>query len=332
MEGTLQASGRGLRANVRLIRAADGRAQWGGTIESDGQHLLTLEESIAAEIALNVHVPLTDRERRTLEARRRVNPDAHELYVRGRFEWGKRTGDGSERAAECFRRAIDLDPTYARAYAGLADCYLLLGGYSFSPQLEAVPKAKALALRALELDPSLGEAHATLGLSAQNLEWDWESVEQHYRQAIALAPNHATGHHWYAEFLSILGRFDQSRHAFAEARRVDPISPIIQVDEAQLYFFERHTTVAAARFSSSPNVPTQASSWCTIGLRSSRSWRADRTRPGSGSSASSRVVTPPATATASGPPISRPVTPRPRARRSCGPSGRRSGAAFLRSC
>jgi serine/threonine-protein kinase len=240
VEGTLQASGgSGLRVNLRVIRARDGRAQWAGTIESDRQQVVTLEESLAAQIARNVHLPLTDRERRFLEARREVNPDAHELYVRGRFEWGKRTREGFEGAADYFRRAIDIDPTYARAYAGLADCYLLLGGYSFSPQLEALPKAKALALRALELDPSLGEAHATLGLSTQNLEWDWQGVEAHYRQAISLAPNYATGHHWYAEFLSILGRFDESRHAFAQARRIDPISPIIQVDEAQLYFFER---------------------------------------------------------------------------------------------
>jgi len=239
VEGTLQASGSGLRANVRLLRAAGGRAEWAGTIESDGQHFLTLDESIAAEIALNVHVPLTERERRDLEARRQVNPEAHQLYVRGRVEWGKRSGEGFERAAEYFRRAIDLDPTYARAYAGLADCYLLLGGYNFSPQLEAVPKAKALALRALELDPSLGDAHATLALSAQNLSWEWDSVEKHYRQAIALSPNYATGHHWYAEYLSIVGRFDDSRRAFVEARRIDPISAIIQVDEAQLYFFQR---------------------------------------------------------------------------------------------
>ena len=239
VEGTLQPSAKGLRANVRLIRAVDGRALWAGTIESDGRHWPNLDESIASAIALNANLPLTDDERRRLETHRQVNPEAHELYVRGRFEWGRRSGEGFERAAEYFRRAIDLDPAYARAYAGLADCYLLLGGYSFAPQLEAVPKAKALALRALELDPSLGEAHATLALSAQNLEWDWESVERHYRQAIALSPNYATGHHWYAEYLSIVGRFAESRHAFAEARRIDPISPIIQVDEAQLYFFER---------------------------------------------------------------------------------------------
>ena len=239
VEGTLRTSGGGLRANVRLIRTSDGGVQWAGAIESDGQHFLTLDEPIAAAIALNLHLPLTEDERRNLEAHRSVNPEAHELYVRGRFEWGKRTGEGFERAAAFFRRAIDLDPTYARAYAGLADCYLLLGGYSFNPQLEMGPKARALALRALELNPSLGEAHATLALTAQNMDWDWEVVESHYRQAVALSPNYATGHHWYAEYLSIVGRFDESRREFAQARRIDPISPIIQVDEAQLYFFER---------------------------------------------------------------------------------------------
>lgn len=239
VDGTLRASGGGLRANVRLIRTSDGGVQWAGAIESGGQHFSTLDEPIAAAIALNLHLPLTEDERRNLEVHRSVNPEAHELYVRGRFEWGKRTGEGFERAAEYFRRAIDLDPTYARAYAGLADCYLLLGGYSFNPQLEMGPKARALALRALELNSSLGEAHATLALTAQNMEWDWEVVEGHYRQAVALSPNYATGHHWYAEFLSIVGRFDESRREFAQARRIDPISPIIQVDEAQLYFFER---------------------------------------------------------------------------------------------
>jgi serine/threonine-protein kinase len=239
VEGTLQSSETGIRANVRLIRAEDGGALWAGTVESKTGHLFTLEDSIAQQIALNVNARLSDSERRKLESRDQLNPEAHELYVRGRFEWGNRSGDGFEKAAEYFRRAIDLDPTYARAHVGLADCFLLLGGYSHHPQLEMLPKAKALALRALELDPSLGEAHATLGLISQNLDWDWKNVERHYRQSIALAPNYATGHHWYAEFLSIQGRFEESRSAFAQARRIDPISPIIQVDEAQLYFFER---------------------------------------------------------------------------------------------
>ncbi len=238
VEGTLQLVDGKARANVRLVRVKDGKAWWAGTMSSGRGELLNIEDSLVEQIAENLAVRISPAERENLRARG-LNPAAHELYVRGRYEWGKRTRKGFEAAADYFRQAIDLDPSYARAHAGLADCYLLLGAYSFYPQLEMLPKAKAMALRALELDPSLAEAHATLGLITQNLDWDWAAVEKHYRQAIALDPNYATAHHWYAEFLSILGRFDESQREFALARRVDPISPIIQADEAQLYFFER---------------------------------------------------------------------------------------------
>ncbi len=237
--GTLQSIEGRIRANVRLIQTRDGEALWAGTIDSQIGHVFTLEDAIAQQVALHVDVRLTESERGSLDSRRRLHPEAHELYLKGRYEWVKRTREGFEEAAKYFQKAIDLDPTYARSYAGLADSYLLLGGYSHSPQLETLPKAKAMAMRALELDPSLGEAHATLGLVSQNLDWDWKEVEHHYRRAIALTPSYATAHHWFAEFLSILGRFDESEREFAQARRIDPISPIIQVDEAQLYFYQR---------------------------------------------------------------------------------------------
>ena len=240
VEGTLQSLDGGIRASVRVIRPRDGKALWAGTVDSPrGGHLFALEDSIAQQVALRLSARITEAERRSLGARRELNPEAHELYVKGRYEWGKRSREGFERAAEYFRQAIDLDATYARAHAGLADCYLLLGGYSHYPQLEMLPRAKALASRALELDPSLAEAHATLALISQNLEWDWDQVENHYQKAISLAPNYATARHWHAEFLSILGRFEESRREFEKARGIDPISPIIQLDEAQLYFFER---------------------------------------------------------------------------------------------
>lgn len=238
VEGTLQLVDGQVRANVRLVRVSDGKALWAGTVSSDRGDLLKVEDSLVPQIANNLAVRISPAEQKNLRARG-LNPAAHESYVKGRYEWGKRTRKGFEAAADYFRQAIDLDPTYARAHAGLADCYLLLGAYSFYPQMEMLPKARATALRALELDPSLAEAHATLGLITQNLDWDWAATEKHYRQAIALDPNYATAHHWYAEFLSILGRFEESRREFALARRVDPISPVIQVDQAQLYFFEK---------------------------------------------------------------------------------------------
>ena len=239
LEGSVESSDGAVRAYVRLLRATDGRALWTETVESQESRLFALQDSLAEQVAAALAVRLTAEERRGLELRPELIPEAHRLYVKGRYEWGKRTREGFEKAADDFLQAIDLDPGYARAYAGLADCQLLLGEYGHNPPLEMLPKAKATALRALELEPRLAEAHATLALVAQNLDWDWKSVEDHYREAIRLAPSYSTAHHWYAEFLSILGRFDDSRREFARAREIDPISPIIQIDEAQLYFFQR---------------------------------------------------------------------------------------------
>lgn len=238
VEGTVQLVEGKARANVRLLRVRDGKAWWADTVVSERGGLLGIEDSLVQQIAENLALRISPAEQENLRSLG-VNPAAHELYIRGRYEWGKRNRKGMEAGLDYFQRAVELDPGYARAQAGLADCYLLLGAYSFHPQLETLPKAKAAALRALELDPKLAEAHATLGLVTQNLDWDWAATEKHYRQALALNPNHAKAHHWYAEFLSILGRFGESKREFALARRVDPISPIIQVDEAQLAFFEK---------------------------------------------------------------------------------------------
>ena len=239
LEGTLQFGDGSVRASIRLIRATDGQALWAETVESRTDRLFVLEDSLAEQVALKLAVRLNPEERRQLALHPELNPDAHRLYVDGRYEWGKRSREGLERGAEYFLQAIDRDPTYGRAYAGLADCYLLLGLSGDTPPLEMLPKAKATAMRALELDPRLAEAHATLGLITQNLDWNWKDVEAQYRESIRLAPNYSTAHHWYAEFLSIQGRFDESRREFERAREIDPISPIIQADEAQLYFFER---------------------------------------------------------------------------------------------
>ncbi len=239
LEGTLESVDGSVRAYVRLIRASDGKALLSETLDAREPRLLFLQDSLAQQVAQILAIHLSDRERRDLALRTEANPDSHRLYVKGRYELGKRNREAFERAADYFRQAIDLDPSYARALAGLADCYLLLGLYGYRPPLEMLPEAKTTALRALQLDPRLPEAHATLGLITQNLEWDWTEVERQYREASRLAPNYSTAHHWYAEFLSILGRFDESRNEFARARQIDPISPIVQTDEAQLYFFSR---------------------------------------------------------------------------------------------
>jgi DNA-binding winged helix-turn-helix (wHTH) protein/TolB-like protein len=239
LEGTLQFNDDSVRANVRLIRASDGKALWAETIDSRANRFFDLEDSLSEQMAAKLALLLSEQERRARAIQPEVNSEAYRLYVNGRYEWGKRTREGFEKGAEYFRQAIDQDPAYGRAYAGLADCYLFLGLFGYSPRLEMLPKAKATALRALELEPGLAEAHATLGLTTQNLDWDWKEVERQYRESILLAPAYSTAHHWYAEFLSIQGRFEESRNEYARAREIDPISPVIPVDEAQLYLFER---------------------------------------------------------------------------------------------
>jgi TolB-like protein/Flp pilus assembly protein TadD len=238
LEGHLQFSDGSVRLNARLVRAADGKALWADTVETPAKRLFALEDALAEQVTTRLAVRLNEQERRDLVGHE-PDPESFRLYVDGRYEWGKRTREGLEKGAEYFRQAIARDPAYGRAYAGLADSYLLMGLYGYSPQLQMLPKAKQMALRALELEPNLADAHATLGLITQNLDWDWKEVERQYREAIRLAPNYATAHHWYAEFLSILGRFSESEAEFARAREIDPISPIVRADEAQLYFFER---------------------------------------------------------------------------------------------
>lgn len=168
-----------------------------------------------------------------------VNSEAHDLYLRGQYFWNKRTVSGFQEAIDYFQRAIRKDPSYAQAYAGLADCYALIGGYSTAPATEFMPKARAAATRALQINENLAEAHTVLGLIVQNYDWDWETSEKAYRRAIESNPNYATAHHWYAEQLAWLGRFDEALRESDQARQLDPLSLIIAADHAEILYPSR---------------------------------------------------------------------------------------------
>jgi tetratricopeptide (TPR) repeat protein len=161
---------------------------------------------------------------------------AYDLYLKGQYYWNKRW---LQQAIEYFQQATAEDPNYARAYAGLADCYALLGGYSGRPQNEFMPQAPTAALRALELDGNLAEAHTALALIVQNYDYDWQTAEKEYRRAIELNPNYATAHHWYAEHLAWRGRFDEALRESERARQLDPLSLIIVVDNGAILYFSR---------------------------------------------------------------------------------------------
>jgi len=165
-----------------------------------------------------------------------VNPEAYEAYLKGRYFWNKRTADSLKIAKDYFDQSIAKDATYAPAYSGLADTYALLGDWQYAVMStkEALPKAKAAATKALELDNTLGEAHTSLAFCLDGFDWDFVSAEKQFQQAVELSPNYATAHHWYAWHLGLLGRYDEAIAEMRKAESLDPLSLIINADLAEL--------------------------------------------------------------------------------------------------
>jgi tetratricopeptide (TPR) repeat protein len=165
-----------------------------------------------------------------------VDPDAYELYLKGRYFWNKRNEDAYVKAIDYFNQAIARDPEYARAYSGLADAYALLGSWPNAeiPRREAMPRAKAAALTALKLDETLAEAHASLAFVEMHYEWNWSASEQEFRRAIELNPNYATAHQWFAYWMMAQGRIEESLDENSRARKADPLSIIIRSDTVDL--------------------------------------------------------------------------------------------------
>src|SRR5262249_14342966 len=176
------------------------------------------------DICDKLRLRLTGDESKGLNRGATQNPEAYDLYLKGRYYWNKRTPEDFKRAVELFTAATDKDPTYALAWSGLADTYSMMSGYGGSMPLEdARPKAKAAALKAVELDDSLAEAHTSLG-SAKESEWDWTGAEKEYKKAIELNPNYATAHHWYSGLLAALGKQDEALAEAKQAIELDPLS------------------------------------------------------------------------------------------------------------
>jgi tetratricopeptide (TPR) repeat protein len=207
---------------------------------------LALQSKVASAIAENIRVTLNPQEQAALKASNVVNPEAYESYLKGRFYWNKRTVNGLRTAVAYFNQAIDEDPSYARAYSGLADSYALLGHWRYAAMTTtyALPKAKAAATKALELDPTLSEAHASLAFSFDVFDWDWAGAEREFKRAIEFKPGYATAHHWYAWHLTTLRRDSEAMTELRKAENLDPLSLIINADLAELLLVE-HSYEAA---------------------------------------------------------------------------------------
>ena len=251
LEGSVRRDANKVRITAQLIQIKDQSHIWARQYDRDLSNLLALQAEIAHDIADQIQLTLGDQRRIEIARQSDMSPqafEAYDLYLKGRFFWNRRTGQGFQQAIEYFQQAIAKDPNDARAYTGLADSYALLGGYSLTPQMELMPKARAAALKALELDPALAEAHTSFALITENFDYDWETAEKEYRRAIELNPNYATAHHWYAEFLSFQGRFPEALAESERARQLDPLSLIIAADNGVILFYARQYDASIARF------------------------------------------------------------------------------------
>ena len=236
VEGTVLRSGDQVRITAQLVEASADKQLWSQSYEGELRDTLALQNKVARTIADEIRINLSPREQAALRNVKVVNPEAYESYLKGRYFWNKRTADGLKVALAYFDQAIEEDPKYAEAYSGLADSYALLGDWQYAVMTpkEALPKAKAAAIKALELDNALGEAHNSLAFCLDGFDWDFDSAGTEFRRAIELNPGYATAHHWYAWHLSLLGRYDEAILEMRRAKNSDPLSLIISSDLAEL--------------------------------------------------------------------------------------------------
>ena len=245
IEGSVRRDSERVRITAQLVQVKDQSPVWSRLYDRDLGHVLELQGEIAREVAdeiesnLGARWPLEAGQQGATRLPGTESYEAYDLYLKGLYFWNKRTSEGFRQAAECFQQAIDKDPNYARAYAGLADTFALMSTWYLGPHNELMPKARAAALRAVELDEGLADAHTSLALIEENYDYDWPGAEKEFRRAIQLNPQYATAHQWYAEFLSWQGRFDEAFVESAQARQLDPFSLIIATDYALIFYYSR---------------------------------------------------------------------------------------------
>ena len=227
VEGTVLRSGNRVRVTANLLHAQSDHHLWANSYERNLGDVLTLQDEVARAIADQIKVKLTPQEHGRLARGRPINTEAHEAYLMGRYQWTRRTEESLNRSIQYFQKAIEKDPGYAPAYAGLADSYANLGDNGFRRPRDVFPVARAAAVRALQLDPTLAEAHTSLGSVMKAYDWDWPGAEKELRRAIELNPNYATAHQFYGELLESEARFPEAVAELKRARQLDPFAPRI---------------------------------------------------------------------------------------------------------
>ena len=246
LEGSIYRSGDRIRLSVQLVSVRDGASLWSFKCDERCTDIFAVQDSISERVAEALALKLTGEERRLLTKHYTDNTDAYQLYLEGRYFWNKRSEEGFKKALNYFNQAIDADPNYALAFVGLADCYTMLADYDWLTPTDASSRAKAAATRALEIDDTLAEGHASLADIRRFYDWDWPGAEREYRRAIELNPNYVTAHQWYGEFLSAMGRHDEAVREMKRAEELDPVSVVVKNASGWILLFARQYDEAIA--------------------------------------------------------------------------------------
>jgi serine/threonine protein kinase/Flp pilus assembly protein TadD len=246
LEGSVQKSGDAVRVNVQLINAANDSHLWADTFDRKFTDIFAVESEVAEKIAASLQARISGREQQALESRPTEDPEAYDLYLRGRYLLNKRTVESIQGARELFQQAVAKDPRLAIAHAGIADAYILLAEHGEISNAEASLLAWPEVSSALAIDDRLSGAHASRAILLANFDWNWPAAEVEYRKAIELNPNDRTAHHWYAMYLGELGRFDEALEQIDLARKLDPLVPIIPAAKGKILFIARRYNEAVA--------------------------------------------------------------------------------------
>ena len=234
MTGRLSQIGESLNISVQLIDVKGGKVLWAEQYDRKMADLLATQREIATTIAQKLELKLAGNETKGITKKYTDNNEAYQAYLKGRTYWNRRTAENLKKAIAEFKSATELDPNFALAYAGLADCYAITPEYAGTPSSESLPQAKAFAERAIAIDDQLGEPHATLGIVYVQL-WQWAEAEREYKQALEISPNYATAYHWYSILLKNLGRYDDAAKIITRGAELDPLSPSIQANISMMY-------------------------------------------------------------------------------------------------
>ena len=239
LTGRIEQGGGSLRIGTELVDVATGCQLWGAQYNREPSDIFVIQDEISNEISGKLRLQLTRAEKKRLTRHHTENAEAYQLYLKGRHHWNRWSEEGFYKAIEYFQQAVEKDPSYALAYTGVADSYVLLGWNSYLPPKEAFPKGKAAAITALHLDPDLAEAHTPLAALMWLHDWQWEGAETEFKRSLELGPTYPTANHWYAEYVTTMGRHEEAIARMNKGQELDPLSLIINVAVGWAFYLAR---------------------------------------------------------------------------------------------